>query len=93
MRGLDIEQHDVYEIAGMLDLRALDQIADLDIPALHPSLAGRHARPPGLTADPDEGADVFAAMREGDILLHHPYDSFTATVQRFIEQAVDDPTC
>jgi polyphosphate kinase len=91
MRGLDIGSHDVYEIAGMLDLRALDQIADLDIPALH-AIPWQGVAPARLlTADPDEGADVFAAMRESDILLHHPYDSFTATVQRFIEQAVADP--
>jgi polyphosphate kinase len=91
MRGLDIQAEDVYEIAGMLDLTALDQIADLDIPDLH-VVPWQPVIPPQLhSADPEEGADVFAAMREGDILLHHPYDSFTGTVQRFIEQAVEDP--
>ena len=91
MRGLDIESQDAYEIAGMLDLRALDQVADLDVPALH-VVPWQPVTPPRLqAADPDEGADVFAAMREGDIVLHHPYDSFTSTVQRFVEQAVEDP--
>jgi len=41
--------------------------------------------------DEDEPADVFAAMRVGDILVHHPYESFTASVERFITQAADDP--
>jgi polyphosphate kinase len=91
MRGLGIETHDVYEIAGMLDLTALSAIAELDVPALHP-VPWQPVTPPRLAAaDPDEGADVFAAMREGDLLLHHPYESFTASVQRFIEQAVEDP--
>ena len=91
MRGLDIEQRDVYEIAGMLDLTALEHVADLDIPALHP-VPWQPVVPPRLApVDPDDGADVFAALREGDILVHHPYESFSASVQRFIEQAVEDP--
>ncbi len=75
----------------MLDLTALNEIADLDIPALHyePWLP---VTPPRLApADPDEEADIFAAIRQGDVLLHHPYESFTASVQRFIEQAAEDP--
>jgi len=91
MRGLGIEQQDVYEIAGMLDLTALAEIAELDIPSLHP-VPWQPVIPPRLVpADPDDGADIFAAMRQGDILVHHPYESFTASVQRFIEQAVEDP--
>jgi polyphosphate kinase len=91
MRGLDIEPQDVYEVSGMLDLSALSQIAELDEPPLHavpwqPVIPARLAQP-----DPDEEADVFAAMREADILVHHPYESFTASVQRFIEQAAEDP--
>lgn len=91
MRGLGIEAHDVYEIAGMLDLTALSAIADLDVPSLQP-VPWTPVTPPRLAgADRDDGADVFAAMREGDILLHHPYESFATSVQRFIEQAVEDP--
>ena len=91
MRGLGVEAEDVYEISGMLDLNALNAIADLDAAALHYP-AWQPVTPLRLLpSDPDEEADVFAAMRAGDILLHHPYESFTASVQRFIEQAVEDP--
>jgi polyphosphate kinase len=91
MRGLQIEPHDVYEISGMLDLTALSGIAELDIAELH-AIPWQPVVPPRLTPpDPDEGTDVFAAIRSADILLHHPYESFAASVQRFIEQAADDP--
>jgi polyphosphate kinase len=89
--GLGIEEGDVYEIAGMLDLSALDEISGLDEPALHP-VAWQPVVPPRLApADPDDEPDIFAAVRRGDVLLHHPYESFTASVQRFIEQAAEDP--
>jgi polyphosphate kinase len=91
MRGLNIQAEDVYEIAGMLDLRALDQLADLDVADLHVAPWQPVTQARLQPADPDEPTDVFAAMRQGDILLHHPYDSFTTSVQRFIEQAVEDP--
>jgi polyphosphate kinase len=91
MRGLGIQAADVYEVAGMLDLTALGEIADLDVPELHlapftPSIPARLVPP-----DPDDETDVFAAIREADLLVHHPYESFAASVQRFIEQAADDP--
>jgi polyphosphate kinase len=91
MRGLGIDQQDVYEISGMLDLADLTQLAELDMPALH-TVPAQPVVPPRLVPiDPDEPADVFAAMRATDILIHHPYESFGASVQRFIEQAVADP--
>jgi len=91
MRGLAVEAEDVYEISGMLDLNALTEIADLDVAALHAAPWQPVIPPRLLPADPDEEADVFAAMRAGDILIHHPYESFLASVQRFIEQAAEDP--
>ena len=91
MRGLGIEQADVYEISGMLDLNALGTIADLDIAELH-YLPWQPVTPTRLqTADPDDDADIFAAIRDADILVHHPYESFATSVQRFIEQAAEDP--
>jgi polyphosphate kinase len=89
-RGLDLAEEDVYEISGMLDLTALSVIAEIDAPELqlHPwqPVLPLRLEPP----DEDEPADVFAAVRAGDILLHHPYESFAGSVQRFIEQAADD---
>jgi len=91
MQGLQVGPEDVYEISGMLDLTALNEIAELDVPSLHyePWLP---VTPPRLApSDPDDEADIFAAMRAGDVLVHHPYESFAASVQRFIEQAAEDP--
>ncbi len=91
MRGLGIEQADVYEISGMLDLSAVGALAELDIPDLH-VVPWQPVTPSRLqTADPDDDADVFAAIRDADLLIHHPYESFAASVQRFIEQAAEDP--
>jgi polyphosphate kinase len=89
--GLGLQPADVYEVAGMLDLRALHQIANLDLPELHlpPWIPRLPAR---LTpAERDEEPDVFAAIRAGDLIVHHPYESFAGSVQRFIEQATEDP--
>ena len=91
VRELEVHRRDVLRIPGLLDLTALWALVDLDrpdlkdepfVPTLHPRLAGED----GMAA-----ADLFAALREGDVLLHHPYDSFATSVQRFIEQAAADP--
>ena len=91
MRGLGLEPDDVYEIAGILDLTALYGIVELDRPDLKaapwvPVVPARLLPP-----DDDEPTDVFAAIRAGDILVHHPYESFAASIERFITQAADDP--
>ncbi len=91
MQGLQIEPQDVYEISGMLDLSALNYIADLDVPSLHYDAWLPVMSPRLAPADPDDEADVFAAIRQGDVLVHHPYESFAASVERFIEQAAEDP--
>jgi polyphosphate kinase len=90
-RGLGLEADDSYEIAGMLDLTALWRIADLDRPELRAEPWTPVTPPRLIPPDDDEPADVFAAIRAGDILVHHPYDSFAASVERFITQAADDP--
>jgi len=91
MRGLGLEPDDVYEVAGMLDLTALMRIVELDRvdlkdPPWTPVTPARL-----VPADDDEPVDVFAAMRTGDILVHHPYESFVTSVERFITQATEDP--
>jgi len=88
---LDITEREVFSLPSPLDLRGLFSLTDLDradlkypafLPTTHPHLAEVE------TAQP---ADMFAAIKQRDVLLHHPYDSFATSVQRFIEQAADDP--
>ncbi|MGZ6271981.1 MAG: polyphosphate kinase 1 [Candidatus Limnocylindrales bacterium] len=90
-RGLGVQPADVYEVTGMLDLTALEAIGELDVPALQREpwqpVVPRRLVP----LDEGDSADVFAAIREGDLLVHHPYEAFGASVQRFVEQAADDP--
>jgi polyphosphate kinase len=91
MRGLGLEPDDVYEVAGMLDLTALWRISEMDRPDLKEAPWTPVTPPRLVPPDEDEPVDVFAAIRAGDILVHHPYESFTASVERFITQAADDP--
>jgi len=90
-KGVGVDPADCYEIADMLDHTGLWQIAGLDRPDLKlPPYAP--IVPPRLTPpDEDEPVDVFAAIRAGDILVHHPYESFAASTQLFISQAATDP--
>ncbi len=82
---LGVPERQVYKIRGPLHLGGLHAIADLDRPELkYPPFV------PSKEAVPID-ADIFAAIRERDVLIHHPYDSFSTTVQRFIEDAACDP--
>ncbi|WP_097318324.1 RNA degradosome polyphosphate kinase [Paractinoplanes atraurantiacus] len=90
VRELDMDSEDVQRVPGLLDLSALWQVfgeSDRDdlkdrpfVPATHPQLA-----------DGEVPRSVFNRLRESDILVHHPYHSFSTSVQRFIEQAAADP--
>nr|WP_308283118.1 RNA degradosome polyphosphate kinase [Pseudonocardia nigra] len=89
LRELDVDPHDVVTVPGLLDLTALWQVHSVDrpdlkddpfVPATHPAFAER-----------ETPRSVFATLREGDVLVHHPYDSFSTSVQRFVEQAASDP--
>jgi polyphosphate kinase len=90
-RALGVEEGDVFEVEGLLDLQDLMDIVRL------PGFSELRDSPwtpvtqPRLQPDEDEQPDVLAAMRKGDILVHHPYDSFATSVERFVEQAVADP--
>jgi len=88
---LGVSQDEVFRLPGPLDLRGLHGIADQNreelkypafVPTTHPLLAEVESSAP---------VDVFKASRRHDVLLHHPYDSFATSVQRFIEQAAADP--
>jgi polyphosphate kinase len=91
LQGLGLTDDDAYEVSGMLDLTGLGQLLELDRPDLKVQPWTPVTPPRLVPPDEDEPADVFAAMRAGDILVHHPYDSFAASVERFIAQAADDP--
>jgi len=88
-RELDVRADDVYETTAPLDLGGLWNVWDLPRPDLKDEPAKRVTHP-RLAAGDDEQCDVFAAVREGDILLHHPYDSFRTSVTAFIQQAATD---
>ena len=91
LRGLGLGADDAYEIRGMLDLTGLHDIVELERPDLK-SQPWTPVTPPRLIPpDEDEPADVLAAIRIGDVLVHHPYESFVTSVERFIGQAVADP--
>lgn len=87
MEELQVASEDVYETEGIIDYGALNELADLEMPELHwPRWA---PLPPERLEDDD--ADIFAAIRAGDILVHHPYESFDASADKFIEDAASDP--
>ena len=91
VQQLAIDESQVIDVEGLLDLN--------DLWSLYGDAGHRELRDPPWTpltppafADTDEGkADVMAAMRAGDLLVHHPYESFVSTVERLIQQAVADP--
>jgi polyphosphate kinase len=88
-RELELSPGDVYQVDAPLDLAGLWDIYALRRPDLKfPSYTPQN--PPSLAAAQEE-SDVFWAMRNGDILLHHPYDSFANSVERFVQQASVDP--
>ena len=85
-----LADHDVLRVPGLLDLSALWQLhGEVD----RPDLKDRPMKPAThpLFAEGEMPRSVFARMRDGDILVHHPYHSFSTSVQRFIEQAAADP--
>jgi polyphosphate kinase len=90
MRELQVSEADVQALPGPLNLAGLWELHAIDRPDLKD--APFHARThPDLMVGDDLAPDIFAAISRHDILLHHPYDAFGSSVQRFIEQAAADP--
>jgi polyphosphate kinase len=82
---LAIDRRAVYHLPGPLDLTGLNAIADLDLRRLkYPAFVPRESALP-------QDSDVFSTLDRGDVLVHHPYDSFTATVERLTVEAAADP--
>jgi len=87
MERFELSDEDVYELPGLLDYTGLFQIAGLDVSTLRdPHWAP--LPPPRL---PTEEIDIFAVIQAGDLLLHHPYESFDMSVEDFISDAAIDP--
>ncbi|HXU44909.1 MAG TPA: polyphosphate kinase 1, partial [Thermoanaerobaculia bacterium] len=87
---LEIRMDEVYEVALPLGLRDLSTLCAAPLPGLKfPPWSPQ--TPPRLHTEPGKEADVFRATAAGDLLVHHPYDSFAASVQRLLEAAADDP--
>ncbi|MEY4152150.1 MAG: hypothetical protein RL470_209 [Actinomycetota bacterium] len=91
MDELQIEPHDVIKYDSPLDLRSLNQIADLDFPHLKYKPFRSETAPELRDVDSENTESFFAAVRKGEILLHHPYQSFTSSVVQFLENAAQDP--
>ncbi|GGK28459.1 polyphosphate kinase [Pilimelia terevasa] len=90
VRELDMDANDVLRVPGLIDLSFLWQVYNgVDRPDLKdpPFVPATHPR----LADGETPRSVFATLRDGDVLVHHPYHSFSTSVQRFIEQAAADP--
>ena len=91
VEALRLEDREVYDVEGLIDLADLSTIAD--VPG-HAELRWPPWTPvvqPRLQGEEDDPVDIFAEIRRGDLLVHHPYDSFASSVERFVAQAVADP--
>ena len=87
VRELEVGELDVYELPGELDYTDLQPVVDLPLPRLKYE-PWTPVVPPRLS---DEGADIFSVIRTSDLLVHHPYESFSDSVERFVRAAADDP--
>jgi polyphosphate kinase len=90
LRELELAPDDLYAVEGPLDLRGLWNVYDLDRPELKVE-PWTPVTQPRLVSDEDVPLDIFSVLRDGDILVHHPYDSFTTSVETFIKRASVDP--
>ena len=88
MEELSLSEQDVYELEGELDFTDLMAVAgEVDIPTLKYE-PWKPTIPPALT---DEETDIFSVIRSGDLMVHHPYEAFSASVERFVTAAALDP--
>ncbi len=90
MRELELQPADVYQIDGLLDMGSLSLLTHLDRPDLKEE-SWTPTTQPRLRGIAAEVPDLFAVLRAGDVLAHHPYDSFATSVEAFIDHAASDP--
>jgi len=89
-RELELQAADVYQIDGLLDMGSLHLLTQLDRPDLKEEVWTPTTQP-RLRGVGAEAPDLFAVLRAGDVLAHHPYDSFATSVEALIDQAASDP--
>ena len=90
MEELDLRPADVYPVPGLMDLGGLMKLTGLDRPA-HLFRPWEPVVPARLQRRAEAADGIFGVIRDGDLLVHHPYESFRASVQRFVEEAAADP--
>ena len=90
MRELELQPSDVYQLDGLLDMGSLSVLTQLDRPDLKQE-TWTPTTQPRLRGIGAEAPDLFAVLRSGDVLAHHPYDSFATSVEALIDQAASDP--
>ena len=84
--ALEVGDHQLYNIDGLLDLQGLMQLVGL------PDLSALRDEPWAPVTQPRlQESGVMPAMRQGDLLVHHPYDAFATSVERFVQEAAEDP--
>jgi polyphosphate kinase len=91
MDELSINEEDISRYKEPLDLTGLNQLADIDMPSLRFAPFRNQVAPDLRETDPDSTDSFFDAIRRREIILHHPYESFTSSVVRFLESAASDP--
>jgi polyphosphate kinase len=87
--GLRVEEDQIYPTQGLLSLSDLEELAALDRPELkHAPWASRS---PARLATRSASGDMFAEIQRGDVLVHHPYDAFSTTFERFVTEGAREP--
>jgi polyphosphate kinase len=91
VRELDITEQEVYRLPAPLDLGGLFQLGRIDRPLLKYAKHVPTTSVDLLPSEPNAAPNIFTSIAKGDVLLHHPYESFSTSVQTFLEQAAADP--
>lgn len=89
---LKLEEIDIIKVEGLLDLTVCFNMANINIPGLRvPKWSPVIPKPLCRRGETEEEPGIFDIIRKGDILVHHPYESFSASVRRLMEEAANDP--